>query len=148
MSKARASARPTIAADMALVEDVLGCIDAGKSVRRDLEDGSRIHIDRPLPFLCVYVSDGRDADAARAVASANASYLITADLDAAVLIIEAIGAAMTKRFGAFVVLDIGELERDRLLSDDAPFLPPFEITISATDQPASPCGPGWFCFGG
>ena len=137
MSKARASARPTIAADMALVEDVLGCIDAGKSVRRDLDDGSRIHIDRPLPFLCVYVNDGRDADAARAVASANASYLITPDLDAAVLIIEAIGAAMTKRFGAFVVLDVGELERDRLLSDDAPFLPPFEITISATDHPAA-----------
>ena len=126
-----------MAADMALVEDVLRCIDAGKSVRRDLEDGSRIHIDRPLPFLCVYVSDGRDADAARDVVSANASYLITANLDAAVLIIEAIGAAMTKRFGAFVVLDIGELERDRLLSDDAPFLPPFEITISATDQPAT-----------
>nr|WP_237143654.1 hypothetical protein [Phyllobacterium zundukense] len=42
---------------------------------------------------------------------------------------------MTERFGGFVVLDIGEFERDRLLSEDAPYLPPFEITLSATDQP-------------
>jgi uncharacterized protein (TIGR02421 family) len=135
MSKARASDRPAKALDMALVEDVLADIDAGKPVRRDLEDGGRLHIDRALPFLCVHVSD--EDDAARDVASSNASYLITPDLNAAVPGIEAIGAAMAKRFGAFMLLDVGELERDRLLSDDAPFLPPFEITLSATDQAAA-----------
>ena len=44
---------------------------------------------------------------------------------------------MVERFGDFLVLDIGELERDRFLSEDAPYLPPFEIVVSATDQPAA-----------
>ncbi|MGH6858887.1 MAG: flavohemoglobin expression-modulating QEGLA motif protein [Phyllobacterium sp.] len=118
-----------------LVAEALALIEAGKAVRRDLEHGGRLHIDRALPFLCVYVGDGRNAGAALDVVSANASYLIAPDLDFAVHAVAAIGAAMTERFGTFLVLDVGELERDRLLSDDAPYLPPFEMTLSATDQP-------------
>jgi uncharacterized protein (TIGR02421 family) len=117
------------------VEEALASINSGKSVRCDLENGGRLHIDRALPFLCVYVSDGRDRDAALDITSANASYLIAPDLDFAVPVVEAIGGAMRERFSAFVVLDVGELAQDRLLSDDAPYLPPFEITLSATDQP-------------
>ena len=44
---------------------------------------------------------------------------------------------MIERFGDFILLDVGELERDKLLSADAPYLPPFEIIVSATDQPAA-----------
>lgn len=135
MSKAQTSKRSATAVDITAVEEALASINAGKSVRRDLENGGRLHIDRALPFLCVYVSDGRDADAALDVTSANASYLIAPNLDFAVPVVEAIGSAMTERFSAFVVLDVGELAQDRLLSDDAPYLPPFEITLSATDQP-------------
>jgi uncharacterized protein (TIGR02421 family) len=135
MIKARFGEGPMKASDMALAEDVLAVISAGKPVRRDLEDGGRLHIDRPLPFLCVCVVEERDDVAARDIASANASYLITSDLDAAVPLVEAIGAGMTERFGGFFLLDVGELERDRLLSKDAPYLPPFEIRLSATDQP-------------
>jgi uncharacterized protein (TIGR02421 family) len=143
MRKARTSERPIktktpdFAAHVELVEDVLACIVAGKPVRRDFEAGGRVHVDRALPFLCVHVSDGQVAQAARDVVSANASYLIAPNLDTAVLLIDAIGGAMAKRFGDFVLLDVGELEHDRLLNDDAPFLPPFEITLSATDHPAA-----------
>ena len=52
-------------------------------------------------------------------------------------IIKAVGGCDEQRFGAFMLLDVGELERDTLLSDDAPYLPPFEITLSATEQPAA-----------
>lgn len=135
MSKAQTSKISATAVDITAVEEALASINAGKSVRRDLENGGRIHIDRALPFLCVYVSDGRDADAALDITSANASYLIAPDLDFAVPVVEAIAGAMTERFTAFVVLDVGELAQDRLLSDDAPYLPPFEITLSGTDQP-------------
>jgi len=137
MSKTRVSDRSAKESDLALIKEVLASIDAEKPVRRDFEDGGRLHIDRPLPFLCVHLTDARKDLAAREVASANASYLITPDLNAAALVIEAVGASMAKRFGAFLLLDIGELERDRFLSEDAPYLPPFEITLSATDQPAA-----------
>jgi hypothetical protein len=53
------------------------------------------------------------------------------------LVVDAIGAAIVAHFGAFLVLDIGELDRDRFLSEDDPYLPPFEIVVSATDQPGA-----------
>ena len=146
MSKTQTNNRRAVAVELSAIEEALASIDAGKSVRCDLENGGRLHIDRALPFLCVSVSDGRD-NAAFDVASANASYLIASDLDFAVPIIEAIGDAMMKRFGAFVVLDVGELEKDRLLSDDAPYLPPFEITLSATDETATQAALAGFASG-
>lgn len=135
MSKAQTSKRSATAVDITAVEEALASINAGKSVRCDLDNGGRIHIDRALPFLCVHVSDGRGGDAALDITSANASYLIAPDLDFAVAAVEVIAGAMTERFTAFVVLDVGELAQDRLLSDDAPYLLPFEITLSGTDQP-------------
>jgi len=137
MSRTSLSERSPKECDLALIEEVLRSLDAGKPIRKEFEDCGRLHIDRPLPFLCVHLTDARKALAAREVASANASYLITSDLNAAVLVVEAIGAAMVERFGAFLVLDIGELERDRFLSEDAPYLPPFEVVLSATDQPGA-----------
>ncbi len=144
MSKTQTNNRQAV--DLSAIEEALASIDAGKTVRCDLENGGRLHIDRALPFLCVSVSDGGE-NAAFDVASANASYLIASDLDFAVPIIEAIGDAMMKRFAAFVVLDVGELEKDRLLSDDAPYLPPFEITLSATDETATQAALAGFAAG-
>ena len=44
--------------------------------------------------------------------------------------------ALRKQFGTFVLLDVDEFQRDRLLSDDAPFLQPFEVMLSAPDGKA------------
>lgn len=104
-------------------------------MRLEFEDAGRLHIDRPLPFICVHVLGGSGSGAAIDVVSANASYLIAPDFDSAVALVKAVSAAMIEKFGAFLVLDVGEFEQDRLLSADAPYLPPFEITISATDEP-------------
>ena len=122
---------------VALVEDVLAAIGAGKPIREEFAGGGRLHVDRALPFLCVHLGAGRSQPAARDVASANASYLLASDPQAALALVRAVGNAMIERFGAFLLLDVGELERDRFLSEDAPFLPPFEITLSAADEPAS-----------
>jgi uncharacterized protein (TIGR02421 family) len=116
------------------VADVIAAIDAGTPIREDFDDDGRLHMDRPLPFLCVHLGGNHDC-AARDVATANASYLIASQTCDAVPIIKAVGAAMIERFGHFIVLDIGEFERDRLLSTDAPYLPAFEITVSATHLP-------------
>ncbi len=118
------------------VDEIIAELHAGKPIREDFDDGGRLHIDRPLPFLCVHVGGNQNC-AAREVAAANASYLITSQARAAIPIIEAIGSAMIERFGHFIVLDVGELEQDRLLFADAPYLPAFEITVSTTDQPAA-----------
>ncbi|MGH6805538.1 MAG: hypothetical protein ACREEJ_01605, partial [Ensifer adhaerens] len=32
--------------------EIIACLQAGKAVRRDFAGGGRLHIDRPLPFLC------------------------------------------------------------------------------------------------
>ena len=113
-----------------LAESVLACLQHDEAVRRDLPGGGRIHIDRPLPFLCVHASDGEAESAALEIATANASYLIAPDLAAASSIVNAVGRAMLRRYGAFMVVEVGELERDRLLPADSPYLPPFEILLS------------------
>jgi uncharacterized protein (TIGR02421 family) len=111
------------------LEDILACIRDGKSVRSDLPGGGRLHIDRPLPFLCIHIAEDGAEQAAREVAQANASYLIAPHAAAAIPVIKAIEGVLRDRFGAFMLLDIGELSRDRFLTDDAPFLPPFEVSI-------------------
>ena len=102
---------------------------AGKPIRREFGDGNRLHIDRPLPFLCVHV--GAFQDAAFGAVSVNASYLIAADISLAVDVIRLVSGSMRAHCGAFLVLDIGELAQDRFLTDDAPFLPPFEIALAS-----------------
>jgi len=111
--------------------EVVAAIEGGKPVRRDLAGGGRLHIDRALPFICVHVSGDDSAPVAREVARANASYLIAPDATVAVPIIAAIGTALERRFGAFMVLEIGELAADELLDDKAPFLSPFTVEVAA-----------------
>jgi len=119
------------------LEEILDCIRTDKSVRKDFDDGGRLHIDRPLPFLSIFLIKGREDLAARDVVAANASYLIANHVDEALPIITAVGGVLRERFGVFMLLDVDELEHDTLLSDDAPYLPPFEIRIAATGEPAT-----------
>ena len=60
---------------------------AGKPIRRTLGGGGRLHIDRPLPFLCVYRAPaGPDLGTADLVRT-QASYLIApAGLDVTELV--------------------------------------------------------------
>ena len=101
----------------------------GKPIRREFGDGNRLHIDRPLPFLCVHV--GSHHDAAFQVVSANASYLIVAEIGFAGEVAPLVAQRMRDHCGAFLVLDIGELDEDRFLTEDVPFLPPFEIALAS-----------------
>lgn len=121
MTAAHRSALDAIGADL----DAL--IAEGKPVRRDFDDGGRLHIDRPLPFLCLHVGPKRDA--AAEIASANASYLL-ADRAFAQVAVGLIGGRLAAHCGAFLLLEYGELAKDRFLIDDAPVLPPFEIALA------------------
>ncbi|MEO5324048.1 flavohemoglobin expression-modulating QEGLA motif protein [Mesorhizobium sp. CC13] len=106
-----------------------GLLKDGKPVRHDFCNGNRLHMDRPLPFLCVHI--GRYQNAAFHIASASASYLIAADVDIAGDVVRMVARRMRDHCGAFLVLDFGELAEDRFLTDDAPFLTPFEIALAS-----------------
>ena len=43
---------------------------------------------------------------------------------------------MLRKFGAFMVVEVAELDEDRLLSPDSPFLPAFETILTLQDRPA------------
>jgi len=118
------------APDAKFLAEIATALAAGEPIRRDFGRGERLHIDRPLPFLVVHVGRRREP-AARDIVTANSAYLLVRTLGTASAIIKIVAEAMKERFGAFIVLDVGELERDRLASDAA-YLPPFEMTLSAT----------------
>src|SRR5687767_15935422 len=59
------------------LEAVVHRIGDGKPVRRTLPQGGRVHIDRPLPFFCVYRAPKHTSDLGTAeLVRAQASYLI------------------------------------------------------------------------
>lgn len=121
--------------DAKLLHQITEALQSGEAIRLDFGRGERLHIDRPMPFLCVHIGRRREP-AARNIVTSNSAYLLVSSLPRATAIIDCVGKAMLERFGAFIVLDIGELERDRLATD-ADYLPPFEITLSASPDPAA-----------
>ncbi|KQV41469.1 hypothetical protein ASE37_19615 [Rhizobium sp. Root268] len=114
---------------------VAEALENGLPIRLDLPRRGRLHLDRPLPFLAVHVGR-RAAPAARAAAMANAAYLVAGNLSDAAAIIDAVGAHMRQHFGAFLVLDFGELSRDPL-AKDTPFLAPFRMSVSSSSDSAA-----------
>ncbi|HEV7323339.1 MAG TPA: flavohemoglobin expression-modulating QEGLA motif protein [Ensifer sp.] len=125
------------------VGDVLALLEKGKRIRLEF-DGGRLHIDRPLPYLCVHIGTPDAHPVARELAASQASYLLAEKLEDVIGLIKAIAEAMRVQFGAFVLLDVDELQRDRMLSEDAPYLQPFEVTISATQEPPEKKGAAAF----
>lgn len=122
------------------LEEVIACLEDGRPVRKELPEGGRLHVDRPLPFLAVYLGDikGEDGDGdplAREVVQSNASYLLAPDAAAAGPVIEAVGKVLKRKAGAFMVLRFAEFEHDDLLTGDAPHLPPFRIALAHTHEP-------------
>ena len=78
----------------------------------------------------------RSADAARSAASANASYLLFRNQTEARSIIAELAGPLAQKFGAFLVVEIAELEADSM-AEDAAYLPPFEIRLAASGEDAA-----------
>ncbi len=116
--------------DERLLSELAAALATGEPIRRDFGRSERLHIDRPMPFLFVQVGGARQL-AARDLVTANSAYLLAGSLKRAKAVIELVAAAMIERFGAFIVLDIGELAQDRM-AGDAAYLPPFEMTLSSS----------------
>lgn len=125
--------------DAALIAQFASALEAGEPIRRDFGRGERLHIDRALPFLVVHMGAARQR-AARNAVTANSSYLLVRSRARAKAIIELIAEVMTKRFGAFIVVDMAELPPDHIAANAAS-LPEFDLTIStSTDVGAMSAG--------
>lgn len=94
-----------------LIEAVCARLQANKGVRRTLPLNGRLHVDRQLPFLCVYrrPTDEEDAGTSTLVAG-EAAYLIAPGaprFQASVSdLVRSLVGTLSPHFGAFVIVEI------------------------------------------
>jgi uncharacterized protein (TIGR02421 family) len=108
----RSSERPldeqTVADD--LVQRVRRRLAAGELVREHLPGGERLHVDRALPFLCIYrrPAHRRDPDTQRFVTDKPAYLLVPEERaqGAAVTLARVVMQTMMARFGGFLFLEV------------------------------------------
>ena len=112
---------PEISSD--LISEVCQRLAQDRPVRRTLPEGGRLHIDRQLPFLCVYRQplDLGDAGTERLV-KGEASYLVTpggAPLSAGLAdLVRGVVKTLAARFEAFLIVEIWA-DRDGGKANDA-----------------------------
>ena len=107
-----------------LIESVCGRLLDDKAVRKRLPGWGRIHIDRQLPFLCLYRRPADRSDiGTENLAYGEASYIIApGDPDyqeGLAQLVKQIAAAMSARFGAFLLVELWSLQ-SAAADDSAP----------------------------
>jgi hypothetical protein len=105
----RTSSRPGVIDDR-LIGAVTRRLGDDLRIRRTLPEGGRLHIDRPLPFICVYRRpQSGDAGTDRLVTT-EASYLVGSgsarQAPGLKKLTEAVVATVAPEFGAFLLLEI------------------------------------------
>ena len=94
-----------------LIEEIVARLERGQRVRRTLPDGGRLHVDRRLPFLCLYRRPTQRADAGtRRLVEGEAAFLAATDGKHArkdlSSLVEKLAGVMSARFGAFLLVEI------------------------------------------
>lgn len=94
----------------AFVASVTDRLEAGRSVRR-VVPGGWLHIDRPLPFLCVYRHPAEDTveGAERLVLSQAAHLSVSGGPEAAATVgdlVQEVARTLAGRFGSFLVVEL------------------------------------------
>lgn len=93
------------------LESIVGRLSNNNKVRRKLPFNGRLHIDRQLPFLCVYrIPRNRDDKGTRQLIIGEASYLIaSADESVSEMfsdLVLKIVKTLSPKFGAFIIVEI------------------------------------------
>jgi uncharacterized protein (TIGR02421 family) len=123
-----------------LVTEIASRLGRNQRVRRSLPIWGRVHVDRQLPFLCVYRRpNGRaDAETERLVTS-EASYLLAStdpdQRDGLRSLVRAIVTALCPRFGVVLLLEIWSAEPvdDPVGEPHSSLTPAFRIFASRGD---------------
>ncbi len=97
-------------------------LERNQPVRRTLPERGRLHIDRQLPFLCVYRRPTVRPDAgAGTLVTGTASYLVSTGSDehrkSVRRLVTAVVETLSEPFGAFLLLELATVEESR---DHAP----------------------------
>lgn len=119
---------------LSLIDEVCQRLAGNHSVRRSLPEKGRLHIDRQLPFLCVYRQppNAEDAGTERLV-QGEASYLVapgSSEFQRSVSkLVRDIASTQSKEFGAFLVVEIWSAPEGGKANDAASpsVLPTFTI---------------------
>lgn len=124
------------------IADLAERIAAGKSVRRKLPPGGRIHVDRPLPFVVIHRSRRtRSASAALGVATASPVYAVwpkATEGDAfAYDLIETLSRTLNMRLGAFLVAELYDLPVPETEKPDSADPTPYRFQVGASDHPVA-----------
>ncbi len=122
-----------------LITQVSKRLSEGKRIRRTLPDHGRLHIDRPLPFLCVYRRPPSDSDVGTdQLVKGEAAYLIAPGderyQDSLKQLVKAVVSTMVAQFGAALVVEVWAGSDDGKSSDPAApdVLPKFEVIAPAS----------------
>jgi len=104
------ASRPQVITER-FIRTVCARLEENKRVRRQLPVWGRVHIDRQLPFLCVYRRPVRGTDAGTVrLANSEAAYLIasgTGRLQAGLTaLVRAIVQTLAPQYGGFLVLEL------------------------------------------
>ena len=94
-----------------LIESVQTQLAAGERVRKALPGGGRLHVDRSLPFICVYRAPlNQDDLGTKELLLGEASFLIVPNVANAhksiAALVRTVVESMQKRFDAFLILEI------------------------------------------
>jgi len=121
------------------IDAIIERLAQNKPVRRTLPDGGRLHIDRQLPFLCVYRNPkgAEDSSMGRLLFAEAAYALVPGDRPfhkTLTTLLTKIAAIMVERFGAFLLLEIWSPEDAVMSERDHPLRPAFRIHASHKDE--------------
>ncbi len=95
--------------------EIVARLRRGRAVRRTLPEKGRLHVDRPLPFLCVFrrptgSARGSDAAAVRLLVQSEASYLVAPGDEANQSQVADLAGAVVRTqadtFGAFLLIEV------------------------------------------
>lgn len=125
------------------IETVCTRLTQGKQVRETLPLEGRLHIDRPLPFLCVYRRPTRHPDAGtERLVTGEASYLVISgerQLQAGLsTLIRRLTETLADKFGAFLIIELWAARGSGNNDNNHPVpRPGFSILTSAARPPTA-----------
>ena len=126
------------------IQEVLDRLALGQRVRRQLPNGGRLYVDRPLPFLCVYRKPDWTVDnVIGQLISTEASYLIASGgkpwRSVGVNLLEPLVTQLAERFDSLLLLEIWERAYelvDSIVHEESgePLLPRMQFRIHASTR--------------
>lgn len=121
------------------IEDVVERLKSNKRIKRLLPGGGRLHIDRKLPFLCVYRKPAYDDGGTDKFVTTGASYAIVSDENIHnkkfYKLLNKIVETLTEEFHSFLILEIWVPESNGSVKSEVKSLKPcFRILTNETKK--------------